>query len=239
MHKWLDRKLYPEYEDGWDNSYFREVILRVIHPEYQLLDLGAGAGIVPQMNFRGKVARVCGIDLDPRILENKYLDEAKISSAEEIPYPSGAFDVVISNNVMEHLEHPAKVLEEAARVLKPMGVFLLKTPNKWHYVTIIARITPNICHVFVNRLRGRKEGHTFPTYYFLNTPGKIRKYATEAGFNMTDLQLVEGRPEYLRKSAPAYLLGWFYEKIVNSTEFLSGFRVVLIAALRKGGTCSE
>jgi hypothetical protein len=44
---------------------------------------------------------------------------------------------------------------------------------------------------------------------------------------------VEGRPEYLRIAAPAYLLGIAYERIVNATELLAPWRVILIAALRK------
>jgi hypothetical protein len=31
---------------------------------------GAGAGIVQQMNFRGLAARVCGVDVDPRTVNN-------------------------------------------------------------------------------------------------------------------------------------------------------------------------
>jgi len=34
------------------------------------LDLGAGAGIVSQMNFKGIASRVCGIDPDERVLSN-------------------------------------------------------------------------------------------------------------------------------------------------------------------------
>ena len=48
-----------------------------------------------------------------------------------------------------------------------------------------------------------------------------------------DLQLVEGRPEYMRIAAPLYLLGILYERIVNSTELLSGMRILLIGTLVK------
>ena len=43
----------------------------------------------------------------------------------------------------------------------------------------------------------------------------------------------EGRPEYLRFSAPTYLLGWLYERLVNKVPGLWRFRVLLIAELRK------
>jgi hypothetical protein len=44
-----------------------------------IANLGAGAGITPQLNFRGTVSNVYGVDLDERVLKNNYSDEAKIS----------------------------------------------------------------------------------------------------------------------------------------------------------------
>ena len=125
----------------------------------------ARAGIVQQTNFRGLAARVCGVDLDPRVVDNPMLDEGKIADAGGIPYPDAAFDVVFADNVLEHLPDPLAVFREIARVLKPGGVFLFKTPNKTHYMPTIARLTPHRFHQFVNRLRGRAEIDTFPTRY--------------------------------------------------------------------------
>ena len=45
--------------------------------------------------------------------------------------------------------------------------------------------------------------------------------------------MIEGRPEYLRFSAPTYLLGWLYERLVNQMPGLWRLRVLLIAELRK------
>jgi len=54
---------------------------------------------------------------------------------------------------------------DIARVLKPGGVFLFKTPNKTHSMPTLARLTPHRFHPFVNRLRGRVEADAFPTRY--------------------------------------------------------------------------
>ena len=78
----MDKWLYPGYSNNWDDTMLRERILKVLGPGDIMLDLGAGAGIIHQMNFRGLAGRVCGIDLDPRILtQNRYLDEALQCSA--------------------------------------------------------------------------------------------------------------------------------------------------------------
>lgn len=232
---WLDQQGYEGFEKNWDDQIFRECILSHLTPTSCVLDLGAGAGIVQHMNFRGLVRHMCGVDLDPRVTENPLLDEGRVADAGKIPFDDTTFEVVFSDNVLEHLETPEDVFREVARVLKPGGVFLFKTPNRRHYMPTIARCTPHRFHQLVNRLRGRAEVDTFPTLYRANTPGDIRRLATETGFEVEQLSLIEGRPEYLRMTWPTYLLGMAYERLVNSTDLFSPFRILLIGVLRKGG----
>lgn len=230
---WMDRSWYPEHRDNWDDHLFRERILARARPQDRLLDLGAGAGIVPMMNLRGRVAHVAGVDPDPRVAENPYLDEAAVGSAEAIPFPDARFDGVFSDNVLEHLAEPERVFREVARVLVPGGWFLAKTPNRSHYVAALARATPHRFHQRFNALRGRAAGDTFPTLYRANTRRDVERHARAAGLEVERVELVEGRPEYLRISAPTYFAGWLYERAVNATPRLERFRVLLVAALRK------
>lgn len=230
---WLDERLYPGVARNWDDELLRTRVLGHLQSSSTLLDLGAGAGIVPHMNFRGIAGRVCGIDLDPRVTQNPYLDEGRQASGESVPYPDDSFDVVVCDNVLEHLEQPAAVFREVHRVLKPGGVFLAKTPNKHHYMPLIARLTPHRFHQFVNRLRGRAREDTFPTRYRANTRSAIRSLARATGFEVAALETFEGRPEYLRFSTGTYLLGFLYERLVNGCRVLAGLRVVLIAEIRK------
>ena len=231
--QWIDRRLYADFHDNWDDELFRGAILDSAQPEWKVLDLGAGAGIVSQMNIRGRVRTVCGLDPDPRVLTNHALDEGRIGIGEHIPFEDESFDLVFSDNVLEHLSTPIDVFREIWRTLKPGGVFLFKTPNRLHYVPAIARLTPHSAHKFVNRLRGRAHGDTFPTHYRANSPATIRRLAGEADFQVDELQLIEGRPEYLRINALTYLAGLAYERLVNSNASLSPFRVVIIGQLRK------
>jgi SAM-dependent methyltransferase len=128
----LDRRWYPGYAANWDDALFRERILLRISSQSRILDLGAGAGIVEQMNFRGVAGQVCGVDLDPRVTTNAFLDQAKIASGDAIPYGNEEFDLVFADNVLEHLSQPHSVFAEVYRVLRPGGWFLAKTPNRYY-----------------------------------------------------------------------------------------------------------
>jgi SAM-dependent methyltransferase len=229
----LDRRFYPGVSRNWDDGLLRECVLACATPLTTMLDLGAGAGIVGQMDFRGLVSKVCGVDLDPRVAENPFLDEARVARGEEIPYGDGVFDVVLSDNVLEHLNEPRKVFAEVHRVLRPGGRFCFKTPNKWHYMPMIARLTPHAFHRAVNQRRGRASEDTFPTRYRANSRRAVRQLALATGFEVEEFLLVEGRPEYLRLHPVTYLAGIAYERLVSSTPLLTGLRVVLIGVLRK------
>lgn len=236
MVTWLDRTCYPCFQHNWDDQLFRERILAHLGSHVMVLDLGAGAGIVEQMNFRGLAGRVCGVDLDPRVVSNAMLDEGRVANADSIPYDSNLFDVVFSDNVLEHVSDPLAVFREVVRVLKPGGVFLFKTPNKWHYMPTIARITPHGFHQYVNRMRGRAVVDTFPTLYRANSNGLIQRLSDQSGLLVERIERIEGRPEYLRMTWPTYLVGLAYERLVNSAEIFAPFRILLVGCLRKPTT---
>lgn len=229
----LDRKWYPDCTGNWDDEIFRATIAQRVDRTSRVLDLGAGAGIVSQMNFRGMAGHVSGVDLDSRVLTNPYLDNAKVGSAERLPFADGEFDLVFADNVLEHLPDPLAAFQEISRVLRPGGHFLAKTPNKWHYMPLMARLTPHSFHRFYNRLRGRAGEDTFPTRYRANSPGAIHKLARSAGMQVRSIDLIERRPEYLRIHPATYFIGRAYERLVNGVDALAVFRILLIIELQK------
>ena len=94
-------------------------------------------------------------------------------------------------------------------------------------------MTPHSFHQFVNRIRGRDTVDTFPTRYKANTKLEISRLANDSGFIVQSLELIEGRPEYLRMTWITYLFGLLYEKTVNASPFFEQFRILLIGTLRK------
>ncbi|MFW5840878.1 MAG: class I SAM-dependent methyltransferase, partial [Planctomycetota bacterium] len=231
----LDRTLYPDTQNNWDSKAFREMILDRIGPDDTVLDLGAGRGHLDEMNFAGRARRIVGLDPDQAVLENPNLDEAKLLdlSTGDFPFDDRTFDVVFANSVLEHVSDPVKCFSEIRRVLKPGGRFLAKTPNRWHYMPLLATALPHSFHTVYNRLRGRQEVDTFPTLYRCNSRRQIERLAKRTDLELTGFRAIEGRPEYLRIAWPVYLAGWAYERMVNATDALSAMRIVLLFELTR------
>lgn len=235
LQKSLDEWFYPNYSNNWDDRNFRKKLLEHFSNNSICLDYGAGRGNVEYMRFNNVVAKVCGVDVDKAVMDNPYLHDAKIIDINNsiIPYEDDYFDFVYSDNVMEHVDNPNIIFEEIKRVLKPGGIFFVKTPNKLHYMPLIARFTPTWFHKFYNKKRGREEIDTFPTRYTCNTENTVRSLAQNHEFDILKIDLWEGRPEYLRIFSITYILGILYERIVNNIDLLKKFRVVLYFAIQK------
>lgn len=231
---YLDRTFYPDKGEGWDDVLFRSVVLRHAGADSDVLDLGAGRGANPLIRFKDDVRSICGVDVDPIVLKNRDVDEARVIEGNVIPYEDERFDCVIASYVLEHLENPEGVFREVARVLRPGGAFVSRTPNRRHYVPLIARLTPHRFHVYVNERRGRPGLDTFPTYYRANTPATIAQLARSARMSdIVEISLHDGRPEYLRFNALTYVAGLVYERVASSTDALSWMRPLLISVVRK------
>lgn len=229
---YIDRKFYSGFQNNWDNKLFRQKILSFIRPQDILLDLGAGSGYVREMNFKNEVKEVAGIDLDPDIAKNPFLHHFVLGSIYDLSvFGEKKFDVIICNSVIEHIDDPRKFVTEISRVLRPGGFFLGKTPNRNHYMPLVARLTPLSFHKWFNSKRGRPEEHTFPTHYRLNTPRKVRKFFS-GEFDNPVIETFEGPPSYLRMNFIFYLIGWLYERMVNIFNIQS-LKMVMIFSVQK------
>jgi SAM-dependent methyltransferase len=185
------------------------------------------------MHFKGLVAELVGTDIDPAVLDNPQLDRAVHTPDGRLTaLQDDYFDVVISKDVLEHVADPQTFFSEVARVLKPGGSFLAKTPGGAHYVTVAARFTPLWFHRMYNRARGRETLDTFPTRYRANSRRDLRRLAQQSGLEIVEIAFQEGRPEYLRFNAATYVVGMLYERLVNQLR-LDGVKAVIYLSARK------
>ncbi|HVE67747.1 MAG TPA: methyltransferase domain-containing protein [Solirubrobacteraceae bacterium] len=103
-----------------------------------VLDAGCGVGWGADLLARAGAARVTGVDADAAALavaRERYAGsfEAVESDVLDLPFPDGAFDVVVCFEVIEHLRDAERLLAELHRVLGPDGALLLSSPNRGVY----------------------------------------------------------------------------------------------------------
>lgn len=107
--------------------------IRHISPEDRVLEVGCGAhGLIFEF------ANPLCIGIDPLAVDYKRLfptwqgDALTIAAVgEELPFEDASFEIVLSDNVVDHAEDPVRIIEELVRVLRPGGV-LYFTVNVHH-----------------------------------------------------------------------------------------------------------
>jgi len=230
---WWRQKLYPDSAVTSPVAMFFGRVAEHVRPDAVVLDIGAGAGERNFYDFKGKCAELIGIDIDPRVVDNPLLDRGIEVDGRTIPLADNSVDIAFSVYVLEHIEDEAGFAAEVTRVLKPGGVVLSLTPNKLHYVALIAGLTPTSFHKWFNTTRGREPYDTFPTFYRLNTRSAQCRTFGGAGLETVSLDMIEFEPKYLTFTTLTYLAGALYERVVNAIPVLAGLRVNIISTFRK------
>ena len=229
----LQTRFYPVARQRDAVALFLDELEPDVGPSDLVLDIGAGAGERNRYAFKGRVAGMWGVDLDPRVTENPLLDRGVVGDGKTLPFDDGSVDVAFSIYVHEHLDDPGAFAREIYRVLKPDGRYLALTPNRFHYVPLIATLTPTSFHRWLNAKRGRSGEDTFPTYYRLNTAAAVQAHFRAAGFSEVIVNGIEVEPQYLKFHPLSYVAGVAYERVVNSSRALEGMRVNLIVRCSK------
>lgn len=240
MDRWYSRA------GGWTDgtTKFHEMCREAVRGAQEnpsLLEIGAGPPN-PSSDFFAALGTLTGVDVDPIVRSNPALVNAVVVEAEELPFEDCSFDACFSSWLLEHVEDPSVHLKEVARVLKPGGRYVARTPNRYHYVSIAAAMSPHWFHRLVaNRLRALPEEthEPWPTYYRLNTRRAITRSAADSGLRVSSIVLIESEPSYGFAARPLFLLLMAYERLVNSTPLLEGLRHTVNVVFDKPGPSGE
>lgn len=130
-----------------------------------LLDVGCSRGLILKNLVWG--TRFCvGIDMDQHIRTPEGENVAFVrGNAEELPFVSSCFDIVICNQVYEHTENPKWLMKEIRRIMKPSGTCYFAGPNKYsiiepHYgLPFLSWCPKSVADIYV-RITGR--GISYP-----------------------------------------------------------------------------
>ena len=155
----------------------------------RLLDIGSGAGVGAAL-----IAKAAGIDhvtcIDLSIPALQAVREKGFSplvaSAEgpNLPFPNGIFDVIVLDEVIEHLVDTDSIMDEIHRVLKHDGQLLISTPNlaSWfNRIALLFGIQPAFSEVSFRKVYGRP-GSGLVGHLRLFTRRALVQFVNDNGF---------------------------------------------------------
>jgi SAM-dependent methyltransferase len=164
----------------------------------RFLDCGCGAGeyVFALRDWFGTDA--WGIEYSPEKVLNarshpRHGARVKQGDLQHLEEPEAAYDVVLLNEVIEHVPDEAAALNEVNRVIKPGGLLIVFSPNRWfpfetHGINLRSsgrRLPPSVPFVpYIPVAIGRR----FFDYWARNYwPHELRSLVREAGFTPCEL----------------------------------------------------
>ncbi len=215
----------------------------------RILDLGSGVGsFVVACRRRG--LRAFGLEPD-RIGQGAKITSIQIARrrlsvsvftngvGEGLPFADDCFDLVVMNQVIEHVADQSMVLREATRVVREGGAVYIACPNylcfyEPHYRIFWLPLLPKILGRIYLRLRGRSPAMLDQLNYTTNSRLRKRIAALGPDFVVLDLH----REQFLRKRAA----GSFAAKSTRLVASLTQLPLVgpaILAAILAYGSISE
>lgn len=104
----------------------------------KILEIGGGSGLISSAmsKYGNEVITIDVHDVIMRetldIYKNQLVSNFVIADGVKLPFKSSSFDVIICNQVIEHIpkQNHQQLIDESYRTLKPDGIFYIATPNK-------------------------------------------------------------------------------------------------------------
>ena len=140
--------------DFYDRSRVN-IIQRIWHPRRfkwisglatpvsgRMLDVGCdGATLTEVVAERCKPSEVIGIDIAHESVaysKKKSPDfEFAVAHAEQLPFAEATFDMIFCSEVLEHIDHPEKMLGEVRRCLKQGACAIVEVPTEtWFFKAV-------------------------------------------------------------------------------------------------------
>jgi len=229
--QWKKRRINQEiYKEKFVDVFEKE--FSFFNKDRKILDLGSGmGGFLVALKLRG-YDNIYGLEFDPNYCEitklraKKYDLEIPVKNccAEKSSYSSDNFDIIISTDVIEHVQDPKECFKEIKRMLKSDGYCYLTNPNRYgfkdaHYKIYFINYFPKKIGQFFADLLTDRQGYVnkdnqklTEMHYF--TYWKIKKILRNIGFNFKDIKyerLLNSEKDYrLLKKIRLFNLFYFF-----------------------------
>ncbi len=186
-----------------------------------VLNLGTGEG-----DYDAMIAEHCGQlvscdinegdiafarDLNQEVKNLEY----RVENALDLSFPDNHFDLIISVDVIEHVGHPEKMMDEIARVLKPGGVLMITFPS------LKFPFTYDPINRFLSYFSKKKisQGAYAFGHEYLIDPDKFREWSKERGFDVVRERNLSG---YLIALLEMYWTGLVQKLFKANSDNLPG-----------------
>ena len=122
-----------QYANSLESARIHAILGLVVQtqlPYPRCLDLGCGAGVLA--GILGTFGPTLGVDLSPTAVEvaRQRFPYAQFWAGDVLEWkPDAQYDIVVSQEVIEHLEDQARFCKVGYAALRPGGYFILTTPN--------------------------------------------------------------------------------------------------------------
>ena len=179
----------------------------------KVLDYGSGIGTLPGILHEAfPHAEMWAADILPRPTElNPEIGWIQGDLNNPLPSPDGSFDVIVSSEVIEHLENPRAMYRDLFRLLKPGGLLIVTTPNQESIRSLAALVTAGY---FVNF-----SDNCYPAHITALLRKDFERIAKEAGFGPVSFEFTNNGgipkiPGIKWQSVLPFLKGrWFSDNI--------------------------
>jgi 2-polyprenyl-3-methyl-5-hydroxy-6-metoxy-1,4-benzoquinol methylase len=105
-----------------------------------LLEFGSGTGsLISQITSSGFKGSITAVDiLSPPAVQPRQVKWMQADLNHPINVPDNSFDIIVSTEVIEHLENPRAIFREFHRLLRAGGKIVVTTPNQESIRSLVA-----------------------------------------------------------------------------------------------------
>jgi ubiquinone/menaquinone biosynthesis C-methylase UbiE len=176
----------------------------------KVIDVGCGSGtlLMRLAELHGSHLELYANDFHKESLQHleKFGIKLAVGRFEELDLPDASFDVVVMNQIIEHVDNPQGVLSKSARLLRPGGYLFIETPCLKGLDYALFR-------------GGYWGGYHIPRHWTLFSERSLEQMAVKAGLEKRQVKFL---------ASPSFWINSFYNMLYDKAPWLGAHRFFVI-----------